>query len=142
MTPRSRRILQAVLYEVGAIAVVGPVLGFAFGKPASSSFLLALVLSTIALCWNYVFNAAFERWESGQAVKGRSFARRLAHGAGFEGGLTLILVPVMAVWLDTSFLTAFVTNLGLLAFFFLYAIGYTWAFDKVLGLPKSAMGAQ
>jgi uncharacterized membrane protein len=131
-----------VLYEVGAIAVVGPVLGFAFGKPASSSFLLALVLSTIALCWNYVFNAAFERWESGQAVKGRSFARRLAHGAGFEGGLTLILVPVMAVWLDTSFLTAFVTNLGLLAFFFLYAIGYTWAFDKVFGLPKSAMGAQ
>ena len=142
MTPRSRRSLQAVLYEVGAIAVVGPVLGFAFGKPASSSFLLALVLSTIALCWNYVFNAAFERWESGQAVKGRSFARRLAHGAGFEGGLTLILVPVMAVWLDTSFLTAFVTNLGLLAFFFLYAIGYTWAFDKVFGLPKSAMGAQ
>ena len=142
MTPRSRRILQAVLYEVGAIAVVGPVLGFAFGKPASSSFLLALVLSTIALCWNYVFNAAFERWESGQAVKGRSFARRLAHGAGFEGGLTLILVPVMAVWLDTSFLTAFVTNLGLLAFFFLYAIGYTWAFDKVFGLPKSALGAQ
>jgi uncharacterized membrane protein len=142
MTPRSRRILQAVLYEVGAIAVVGPVLGFAFGKPASSSFLLALVLSTIALCWNYVFNAALERWESGQAVKGRSFARRLAHGAGFEGGLTLILVPVMAVWLDTSFLTAFVTNLGLLAFFFLYAIGYTWAFDKVFGLPKSAMGAQ
>lgn len=130
------------MYEVGAIAVVGPVLGFAFGKPASSSFLLALVLSTIALCWNYVFNAAFERWESGQAVKGRSFARRLAHGAGFEGGLTLILVPVMAVWLDTSFLTAFVTNLGLLAFFFLYAIGYTWAFDKVFGLPKSAMGAQ
>jgi uncharacterized membrane protein len=141
MTPRSRRILQAVLYEVGAIAVVGPVLGFAFGKPASSSFLLALVLSTIALCWNYVFNAAFERWESGQAVKGRSFARRLAHGAGFEGGLTLILVPVMAVWLDTSFLTAFVTNLGLLAFFFLYAIGYTWAFDKVFGLPQSAIGA-
>jgi len=142
MTPRSRRILQAVLYEVGAIAMVGPVLGFAFGKPASSSFLLALVLSTIALCWNYVFNAAFERWESKQAVKGRSFARRLAHGAGFEGGLTFILVPVMAVWLDTSFLTAFVTNLGLLAFFFLYAIGYTWAFDKVFGLPKSAMGAQ
>ena len=131
MTPRSRRILQAVLYEVGAIAVVGPVLGFAFGKPASSSFLLALVLSTIALCWNYVFNAAFERWESGQAVKGRSFARRLAHGAGFEGGLTLILVPVMAVWLDTSFLTAFVTNLGLLAFFFLYAIGSGQSEDKI-----------
>ena len=142
MTPITRRVLQAVLYEVGAIAVVGPVLGFAFGKPASSTFLLAVVLSTIALCWNYVFNALFEHWESKQLVKGRSFARRLAHGTGFEGGLTVILVPVMAQWLETSFLAAFVANLGLLAFFFVYAIGYTWAFDKVFGLPQSALGAR
>ena len=33
-------------------------------------------------------------------------------------------------------------NLGLLAFFFLYAIAYTWGFDKVFGLPKSATGQQ
>jgi uncharacterized membrane protein len=29
-------------------------------------------------------------------------------------------------------------NLGLLAFFFVYAIAFTWAFDRVFGLPKSA----
>jgi len=142
MNPRTRRVLQAVLYEVGAIAFVGPVLGFAFGKPASSTFLLAVVLSTIALCWNYIFNAMFERWESRQIVKGRSFARRLAHGTGFEGGLTFLLVPVMAFWLETTFLAAFLANLGLLAFFFVYAIGYTWAFDKVFGLPQSALAAR
>ena len=50
-----------------------------------------------------------------------------------------MLVPVMALWLDTSFIAAFVTNLGLLGFFFVYAIGYTWAFDKVFGLPLSAL---
>ena len=142
MNPRTRRVLQAILYEVGAIAFVGPVLGLAFGKPASSTFLLAVVLSTIALCWNYIFNAMFERWESRQVVKGRSFARRLAHGTGFEGGLTLLLVPVMAFWLDTTFLAALLANLGLLAFFFVYAIGYTWAFDKVFGLPQSALAAR
>jgi len=139
MTPTTRRVLQAVLYEVGAIAFVGPVLGFVFGQPAGSTFVLAVILSTIALCWNYVFNALFERWESRQAVKGRHFTRRLAHGAGFEGGLTVLLVPVMAFWLETTFLAAFLANLGLLAFFFVYAIGYTWAFDKVFGLPRSAM---
>ena len=142
MRPQARRVLQAVLYEVGAISFVGPVLGLAFEKPASSTFLLAVVLSAIALCWNYIFNAAFERWESRQLVKDRSFARRLAHGTGFEGGLTLILVPVMALWLNTTFLAAFLANLGLLAFFFVYAIGYTWAFDKVFGLPQSAQGTQ
>lgn len=140
MTPTTRRVLQAVLYEAGAIAFVGPVLGFAFGKPASSTFLLAVVLSTIALCWNYVFNALFERWESRQVAKGRNLARRVAHGTGFEGGLTILLVPVMACWLETSLLTAFVANLGLLAFFFVYAIAYTWLFDRVFGLPESARG--
>ena len=138
MSPRFRRVLQAVLYEVFAIAFVGPVLSVVFEKPAASTFGLAFVLSSIALAWNYVFNALFERWESRQTVRGRSFARRLAHGLGFEGGLVLILVPVMAFWLNTSAQVAFLANLGLLAFFFVYAIVFTWVFDRVFGLPASA----
>jgi len=138
MTPRTRRVLQAVLYEVFAIAFVGPVLGLLFDKPFATTMALAVVLSAMALCWNYVFNAGFEWWESRQSVKGRSLARRIVHGAGFEGGLTLLLVPVMAWWLDTTFLNAFLANAGLLLYFFAYAIAFTWAFDKVFGLPQSA----
>lgn len=138
MTPRTRRVLQAVLYEVFAIAFVGPVLGLLFDKPFATTMALAVVLSAMALCWNYVFNAGFEWWESRQSVKGRSLARRMVHGAGFEGGLTLLLVPVMAWWLDTTFLNAFLANAGLLLYFFAYAIAFTWAFDKVFGLPQSA----
>lgn len=139
MSPTTRRVLQAVLYEAIAIAVVGPALSLAFDKPPTSTFGLAVVLSTIALTWNYVFNWLFERWESQRAVRGRSFARRLAHGAGFEGGLVVILVPVMSLWLDISPAAAFVANLGLLVFFFVYAIAFTWGFDRIFGLPASAL---
>lgn len=138
MTPTTRRVVQAILYEVIAIAFVGPVLGVAFDQPQASTFGLAVVLSTIALAWNYVFNWLFERWEARQAVRGRSLARRLAHGVGFEGGLTVLLVPVMSSWLGISPAAAFVANLGLLAFFFVYAVVFTWAFDRVFGLPASA----
>lgn len=138
MSPRKRRVLQAILYEVFAIAFVGPVLSFAFDKPPTSTLALAFVLSTIALTWNYIFNAVFERWESRQAQRGRSFARRLAHGIGFEGGLVVILLPVMSLWLQITPLAAFLANLGLLAFFFVYAIVFTWTFDKLFGLPESA----
>jgi uncharacterized membrane protein len=132
-------VLQALLYEVFAIALVGPILSLAFDQPPASTLGLALFLSSIALVWNYVFNALFERWESRQGVRGRSLARRIAHGAAFEGGLAFLLVPVMALWLDTSLLTAFLANLGLMAFFFIYAIGFTWSFDRIFGLPASAM---
>ncbi len=138
MSPTTRRVVQALLYEAIAIAVVGPLLSLAFDKPPASTMGLAVVLSGIALTWNYVFNWLFERWELRQTVRGRSFARRLAHGAGFEGGLVLILLPVMSLWLDISVATALLANLGLLAFFFFYAIAFTWCFDRVFGLPASA----
>ena len=130
------------MYEVIAIAFVGPVLSFAFDKPQTSTLGLAVVLSSVALGWSYTFNSLFERWESRQSFRGRSFARRLAHGLGIEGGLTVILVPVMAVWLDITLLNAFIANLGLLALFFVYAIVFTWAFDRMFGLPSSAAPAQ
>lgn len=138
MNPTTRRVLQAVLYETFAILFVGPVLGWAFDEPMGSSLALAVLLSTIALTWNFVFNGLFERWEARQPRRGRDWRRRLAHGAGFEGGLTLLLVPVMAWWLQTTPWQAFLANLGLLLFFFVYAIGFTWAFDRVFGLPASA----
>ena len=138
MNPTRRRILQAALYEGIAIAVVTPTLAIAFSHPPGSAFVLSAVMSSIALAWNYLFNTVFERWESRQLVKGRSLARRVAHGMGFEGGLAIILMPVMAYWLDISLWAAFVADLGLLAFFFFYTVGFTWAFDRIFGLPASA----
>lgn len=138
MNPKLRRVLQALLYEVFAIAFVGPVFSIMFDKPISSTLGLAVVLSSIALTWNYIFNMLFERWESRQLVKGRSVGRRLAHGIGFEGGLVVMLVPVMSLWLDIPPMQAFIANLGILVFFFVYAIVFTWAFDRVFGLPASA----
>ncbi len=139
MKPITRRIIQAILYEIGAIALTSPIIGFAFDASASSALGLAAIMSTIALAWNYVFNAIFERWESRQIVKGRSIWRRLAHGIGFEGGLVMMLVPLMASWLNISFFDAFIAEMGLLLMFFVYAVLFTWAFDKVFGLPESAL---
>jgi uncharacterized membrane protein len=138
LAPRSRRIVQAVLYETFAVAVVVPVLMLVFGQAPLSSLALTLTMSSIALAWNYGFNALFERWEARQPVKGRSRWRRAAHGIGFEGGLAMILVPVMAAWLGLSWWAALLANLGLLLFFLVYTVVFTWLFDRVFGLPASA----
>lgn len=138
LKPRTRRIVQAVLYEALAVAFVAPVLMLAFGQAPLSSLGLTLTMSSIALAWNYGFNALFERWEARQPVKGRSWWRRAAHGIGFEGGLALILVPVMATWLGISWWQALVADLGLLLFFLVYTVVFTWAFDRAFGLPQSA----
>ena len=138
MTPLQRRVLQALLYEGIAVAVVAPTLAWVFDSPPLSALALTLATSAVALAWNYVYNALFERWESRQAVRGRSVARRLAHSAGFELGLVVLLVPLIAWWLDVTLWQALLADLGLMAFFFFYTMGFTWAFDRVFGLPASA----
>jgi uncharacterized membrane protein len=141
LSPRVRRVVQAVLYETLAVAFVTPVLAWGFDESVGSALGLSVTLSAIALCWNYAFNTWFERWERRQTTKGRSWRRRVVHGVGFEGGLTLFLVPTMAVWLDTSLWIAFLADLVFLAFFLVYTVAFTWAFDAVFGLPESAQPA-
>lgn len=118
--------------------MVTPILSLAFDAKISTTLPLSVLMATIALVWNYIFNAIFERWEKNQTAKGRSWRRRLVHGAGFEGGLVLVLVPLTAYWLNITLLQALLAEIGLLATFFVYAIIFTWVFDKIFGLPVSA----
>ncbi|EIK95978.1 hypothetical protein PMM47T1_13500 [Pseudomonas sp. M47T1] len=137
MQGMSRRITQAVLYEGIAVLCVGPLLDMLFQQGLGYSTALALVISLIALAWNLLFNIAFERWERRQPNPTRTPWRRMLHALGFEGGLTLLLTPLVAVWLGISLWQALVTDLGLFAFFFVYALVFQWGFDRVFDVPMA-----
>lgn len=133
-----RKLFHATLYEVIAIIVVTLAMRWLSDKGTAQAGGLALSTSVMALAWNMVFNTLFERWERRQTRRERTLARRAAHAIGFEGGLVLMTVPVIAWWLDMSWWQALVTDLGLVAFFLFYTFGFNWAFDHVFGPPDSA----
>lgn len=135
-----RRVIYVTLYELIAIAAATLGLAQLTGQGAAHSGVVAVAASAIAVAWNLLFNWAFERWESRQAVRGRSVARRVAHAIGFEGGLVFTLVPLFAWWFDVSLWEAFVMDLALIVFFLCYTFVFNWAFDRVCGLPASAQG--
>jgi uncharacterized membrane protein len=140
MKARSRRALQAILYEAIAVGFVGPGLAYLAERSATTTVPLAMFMSSFALGWSFVFNTVFERWEARQSHSGRTLMRRIAHACGFEGGLVVMLVPVMAWWMQTSLWSALVADLAVLAFFFVYAFVFTWLFDLVFGLPAATTG--
>lgn len=137
----ARRVLFVSLYEGIAIACSSAIF-MAIGQDLSASGVMAVVASVMAICWNLAFNWLFEKWESGQTKKGRSLLRRVAHAIGFEGGLGLMLIPLMAWWFSISFWEATVMEAGLLIFFGLYTFAFNWGFDRVFGLPASAQPLQ
>lgn len=135
-----RRVIYVSLYELIAIAAATLGLAQLSGQGAGHSSVVAVAGSVIAVAWNLAFNWAFERWESRQAVSGRSVARRIAHAIGFEGGLVFTLVPLFAWWFDVSLWEAFVMDLALIVFFLCYTFIFNWVFDRIFGLPASAQG--
>lgn len=131
MSPILRRIIYVTSYEIIAIAFVTVtlvVLGFGGG----SSGLIAVVSSGVAIVWNFIWNTLFEAWESRQASTKRTIARRVVHSLGFEGGLIIFLVPILAWILQVSLVEAFILELGLLVFFLVYTFIFAWVFDLVL----------
>lgn len=132
-----RRVVFVGLYEVIAV-VAASLLFMTTGQEATASGAMAVAASAIAITWNVVFNHLFERWEARQVVKGRSVLRRAVHAVGFEGGLALVLVPLMAWWFGISLWEAAVLEAGLLVFFLVYTYVFNWCFDRMFGLPASA----
>jgi uncharacterized membrane protein len=139
MQGAKRKVVQALLYELIGALFVSPVIAYAFDESMLYSGTLAMLLSLVALSWNMLFNGLFEYWEARQKRRTRTLGRRLLHSLGFEGGLALMLVPLMAWWLDISWLQALVADLWLLLFFFFYAFAFQWAFDLLFGVPTSAV---
>ena len=134
-----RKVVYVSLYELIAIVVVSLGLMWMSGEGLVHSGALAVMTSAVAVLWTLVFNHCFEWWEARQAVRGRSVARRVAHAVGFEGGLVLWLVPLMAWWLGVSLWQALLMDLGLVVFFLIYTFIFSWTFDRVFGLPRSAL---
>lgn len=136
--PRLRRVIYATCFEAGGILLSTALLLFMAKTSAPSSFAFSVLASTVAMTWNLIFNALFERWESRQPARGRSLSRRISHALLFEAGLVIALLPLTAWWFAVPLLTALVYEAALIAAFLVYTYIFTWAFDHIFGLPASA----
>ena len=138
MTPLTRKIIYALSFESLGILLASGFLMLLADASAAQTLILSAINATVALVWNFTFNALFERWEAGQPIKGRPLSLRILHALLFEGGLTLLMVPFMAWWLQVTLWQAFGYEIGLIVLFLAYTYAFTWAFDRMFGLPASA----
>jgi uncharacterized membrane protein len=99
-------------------------------KPLAHAGGLAIAISTIAMLWNMLFNAAFDRAQAKMGFR-RTIPVRALHALLFEIGMLLAVVPLAAWWLDISLLRAFILDIGVLVFFLFYAFVYNWCYDVI-----------
>ncbi len=138
MSPLTRKITYAVTFESLGILLASGLLLVLSDAPADQTLLLSVISATVALIWNFAFNALFEYWEARQPVKGRPLTLRALHAVLFEAGLTVTMVPFMAWWLDVTLWQSLQYEFALILMFLTYTYAFTWAFDRLFGLPQSA----
>ena len=134
-----RRIVYISLFEIIGVALSTLGLAFVLGRNIEQSGIVATISSVMAICWNLIYNIGFEYFESRFGREGRPLSYRLAHAIGFEIGLALMVTPMIAFVLNISMGTALLTNIGIMLFFMFYTLCFSTAFDKVFGLPLSAL---
>ncbi|MBL4712666.1 MAG: PACE efflux transporter [Gammaproteobacteria bacterium] len=126
----TERIFHSLLFELVGLGAVSLFFNTFFDKGAGEATLLAVVISLIAMFWNYIYNLGFDYFYSDNRIK-RTLAMRVWHSIGFEIGIMLLTLPVLMWALDLPMWTILVMDAGLAVFFILYTFAFNWCYDQL-----------
>lgn len=124
------RLFHAIFFEVTAVILTSLFLVFVMHENLWSMGVLSILISLIATAWNGIFNFIFDNLQK-RFQFSRTANVRFLHALGFEGGLAILTVPVVALYLGIGLWPAFLLDLGLLLFFFPYSIIFNFIYDKI-----------
>ncbi|QXX97931.1 PACE efflux transporter [Serratia marcescens] len=136
-----RKLVYVTAYELIGMTISALGLALLSGHTPSSTGPLAVVITTIAVSWNFIYNYLFEWWESRQVSRTRTLKRRILHAVGFQLTLVVYLIPLIAWWMGITLWQALLLDMALIVIIPCYTFLFNWAFDKLFGLPASALPA-
>ncbi len=79
------RIFHAVLFEVTALTIIISAASILAGVKSTSMMAVGIGMSVFTVIWNYFYNVLFDKLVPGCRTQ-RTFAVRVGHALGFEGG--------------------------------------------------------
>ena len=133
-----RKIVYVTAFEIIGMTISTLWLTLLSGESPTSTGPLALMITSIAVIWNLLYNTAFEYWEIRQVSRTRTVWRRVVHAIGFQITLVVYLIPLIAWWLEISLWQAFVLDFALMLIIPCYSFVFNYVFDGLFGVPLSA----
>ncbi|ANI28793.1 membrane protein [Yersinia entomophaga] len=137
-----RKLVYVTAYEIIGLVISALGLALLSGTSPGNTGPLSVMITTIAVSWNFVYNYIFEFWESRQLSRTRTVKRRVLHAIGFQLTLVVYLIPLIAWWMNISLLEAFYLDLALIVLIPCYTFIFNGLFDRIFGLPSSAISIE
>ena len=125
-----RRLIHATLYEGILLVVIAVLLSTLMHMPLEVTGALGIAMAVTSMFWNMLFNHYFEKLEAKHQLR-RTFKIRVLHAIGFEGGLMLATIPMVAYALEISMLQAILIDLLMTLSILLYTFIFQYCYDHV-----------
>ncbi|MFU8928276.1 chlorhexidine efflux PACE transporter AceI [Acinetobacter puyangensis] len=126
-----QRVIHAVCYELILLIIGTPLLSLLLKANLLHTTVLWVIMSVISVFWNMLFNHYFEKIEKFQGWTQRTVAIRILHAIGFEGGLLIFTVPIIAWMMNLSLINALLLDIGLAMSIMVYTFIYQWCYDII-----------
>ncbi len=127
------RIFHAVLFEVLAVIIAIIVLITFTSHDAGALSGTMIIVATIAMAWNFIYNWGFDQIVTGDKTK-RTLALRVAHTILFQAGLLIVTIPVISLLLNIDLWQALVMDIGVTICITIYAFFYNLTYDHTRAL--------
>ncbi|ENW17344.1 chlorhexidine efflux PACE transporter AceI [Acinetobacter haemolyticus] len=125
-----RRLIHAIVYEVILLVIIAIALSFIFDMPMEVTGTLGVFMAVVSVIWNMIFNNYFEKIEHKYNWE-RTVPVRILHAVGFEGGLLVATVPMIAYMMNMTIVEAFILDIGLTLCILVYTFIFQWCYDTV-----------
>ena len=125
-----RRIIHALSYEIILLVIIAIALSFIFEVPMEVTGTLGVAMAVTSVIWNMIFNHFFEKYEAKRKLK-RTVGVRILHAIGFEGGLMLATIPMVAYAMDMTIFQAIMLDLTLTTCILIYTFIFQWCYDSI-----------
>jgi uncharacterized membrane protein len=130
-------MIHALSYETILLVIIAIALSFVFDMPMQVTGTLGIAMAVTSVFWNMTFNHFFEKFEAKRQLK-RTVGVRILHAIGFEGGLMLATIPMVAYALEMPIWQAILTDLGMTLCILVYTFIFQWCYDHI----EASMGYQ
>ena len=130
MLMSKRRIIHALSYEIILLVIIAIALSFIFDMPMEVTGTLGIAMAVTSVIWNMVFNHFFEKFEAKRQLK-RTVGVRILHAIGFEGGLMLATITMVAYALEMSIWQAILTDFSMTLCILIYTFIFQWCYDAI-----------
>ena len=126
----TERVIHAISFEGLATLILAPTAAWLMQRSVVEMGGLSILLATLAMVWNLIYNAIFDRiWPVSRVV--RTLKVRALHAIGFECGFITIGVTAVALLLGVSLIQAFMLEIGFMLFFLPYTMLFNWVWDTL-----------